>query len=448
MLNIKTLFDVPSYEDWIEKLERDLTSEEFSKISSFDPLEEIHFRSHAHASLTKDAVTHPGIFPYTRGFDKPSNDWRNGKFISFTEEVEMNKKALEILMKGCDLLIFELPYKAINLTNLLSGIGLEYIEIQFEIHSLEQWKNVVSYFSEGIPSSVTLNIDLLVLKDEDFSEIAEYLKKTQYKSFVINGHHILEAGGSSFQELAFCLSAAHHALFKLMEAGLNVDEAAACIHFSMGIGSNYFMEIAKFRAIRILWSNLIAAYAPEHDCSYFCSVTAHTISLNKSLKDPYTNLLRQTTEAMSAVSGGVQCLVIHPYDSKSTQGSSALAERMSLNISLLLKEESHFDAVNDPLGGSYSVELLTEELSMNAWEFFKQLESLGGICNIDAQVVLSEKVEEKSQLRIQQFLTGEKILIGVTKFLDSGSIEVNFKPRESYLGMKSLIIERDIILQA
>ena len=311
MLNIQTLFDVPDYEEWVEKLKQDLSTDEFSKLSSYDPIEEIYLTPHAHSSLVEKVATYPGVFPYTRGFNKTSNDWRNGVFISYTDEAEMNKKALDKLMKGSDLLIFNLPEKTINLALLLSEIGLEYIETQFEIHSIGQWKNIVNYFSEGIPSTVALNLDPLVLAENDFNEIAIHLKKQQFKSFVIKGHSILETGASSFQELAFCLSAGHHALFKLMESGLNIDEAAACIHFSVGIGSNYFMEIAKFRALRSLWSNIIAAYTPQHACSYFCTVTAHSIPLNKSLKDPYTNLLRQTTEAMSAISGGVQGVVIH-----------------------------------------------------------------------------------------------------------------------------------------
>lgn len=445
MLNFNTIFEIPEYSEWIQKLEQDLSAEEFRKLSSFDPIEEIHQTPHAHSYLLNNVVTNPGIFPYTRGLNRSDNVWKNGKFLPFENEFETNKKALDILMKGCDLLIFDLPETTVNLTSLLAGVGLEHIETQFEIHSHVQLKCLLDYFAGGIPSTVALNIDPIVLDQNEFIEISTNLKKRQFKCFVINGHKILQTGASSYQELAFCLSAGHHTLFKLMEFGLDIDEAAACIHFSLGIGQNYFMEIAKFRALRTLWSNIIAAYKPQHGCSYNCSVTAHTIPLNKSLKDPYTNLLRQTTEAMSAINGGVQGLVIHPYDSESAEPSSALAERMALNISLLLKDESHFDAVNDPMGGSYTVELLTRAIGTNAWEFFKTLETEGGIHSKQSKLLFTQKVEEKKQQRIEQIRSGERILIGINKFHDPEKRDVRFKPEKIYLGMRSLILERDII---
>ncbi len=448
MLNIHELFEIPGYEAWIERLQKDLNPEEFDKLNAYDPIEELTISSYTHTSLVNNVAELPGIFPYTRGFNKKDNNWNIGAYVRVSEEHSANQKALDLLMKGCDLILFDLHTKSPDLSVLLNEIGLEYIETQFKISTKQQWKHVIDYFSNDLPSTVKLNLDPLLLDKSDLIEIAQALKIKQYPIFSIEGFKTLETGAASFQEVAFCLSTGHHVLFTLMEAGLTIDEAAACLHFSVGIGADYFIEIAKFRSLRTLWSNVVSAYEPIHACSYNCSVTAHTIRLNKSLKDPYTNLLRQTTEGMSAVAGGVQGIVIYPYDAVSANPPSSLAERMALNISLLLKEESHLDAVNDPLGGSYTVELLTQQLCNNAWQLFKELELTGGTSILATQQVFREKVDQKKAIRIEQFKNGGKIFIGMNKYQDKEIREVEFQGPETYLGLETLVIERDVKLEA
>jgi methylmalonyl-CoA mutase len=448
MLNIHELFEVPDYKDWIERLQKDLSSEDFEKLNTYDPIEELSFSSFTHASIVKNTSDLPGTFPFTRGFNKNDNNWKVGAYIRVIDEQAANKKALDLLMKGCDLLVFQLTSEHTDLSSLLKNIGLEYIETQFKLTTIRQWNQVMKHFSNELPITVKLNLDPLLLEKSELAEIANVLKSKQQPVFSIEGYKTLESGAASFQEIAFSLSTGHHLLFTLMEAGLTIDEAAACMHFSIGIGSDYFVEIAKFRSLRTLWSNVIAAYNPEHNCSYNCSITAHTIGINKSLKDPYTNLLRQTTEGMSAVAGGVQGLLIYPYDAASEASSSTLSERMALNISLLLKEESHLDAVNDPLGGSYTVELLTDAICKNAWQLFKELDKTGGTSQSETQQLFKDQVAQKRALRIEQFKNGKKILIGLNKFPNPEKRDVTFQSPGTYLGMETLVIERDVKMDA
>jgi methylmalonyl-CoA mutase len=444
MLNIQELFEIPVYGSWIERIKKDLSPEEYSKLTTYDQIEELTINSCTHSSMVENLPKLPGEFPFTRGFNRTDNAWKVGAYIHVTDECASNEKALSLLMKGSDLLLFDLQKEEIDLVKLLRDIGLDYIESQFKLSNINQWRRLTDYFSYEIPSTIKFNLDPIHLTESDIEEVARSLKSKQYPVFSIEGHSILETGASSFQEIAFDLSVGHLILFKLMKNGLTIDEAAACIHFSPGIGSNYFVEIAKLRALRTLWANVVEAYHPKHACSYNCMITAHTIGLNKSLKDPHTNLLRQTTEGMSAISGGANGLIIYPYDSMSVSSASHLAERMALNISLLLKEESHFDTVNDPLGGSYSVELLTKGLCDNAWLLFKELENLGGIGHPEAQQYLREKVNQKRVLRTERFKSGENVLIGINKFQNPLPQEVCFKPPSSYLGIEMLIIERDV----
>ena len=167
--------------------------------------------------------------------------------------------------------------------------------------------------------------------------------------------------------------------------------------------------------------------------------------MNKSLKDPHTNLLRQTTEAMSAIAAGIETIVVLPYDAESINGTSILAERMALNISLILKEESYFDAVIDPLGGSYALEDLTEQIGAKSWDLFQKLESLGGISSKKTIHYLRSEINTKSEIRKNQIANSHKTLIGINRFLNPLPEKNEFLIQDDYLGMSKIIFERDLI---
>jgi methylmalonyl-CoA mutase len=258
---------------------------------------------------------------------------------------------------------------------------------------------------------------------------------------VINGFKLQQTGATTWQENAFCLNAGHEYILELMNDGFTIDEAAACVSFHIGIGSNYFYEIAKIRAFKQLWSKIIAAYHPEHACSHNCSITAVLGHLNKSLQDPHTNLLRQTTEAMSALSGGVDQIVILPYDFYSTTSASELSERMAVNIPLILKEESYFDIVIDPVGGSYSLEQLTEKIGRKTWSEFQRIEQDGGLLDESARDQFSTRVNTKRTARIEHFKNDKQLLIGINKYLNPEKIEQSWQTLPSYLGNEGLNFE-------
>jgi methylmalonyl-CoA mutase len=442
-MDLTETFEIPSLDQWISQLRKDLTEEDFKKLSFENDIEELKMVSYGHSDNAQKACSVPGSFPYTRGSKRDNNNWHIGHSIYVSDENEANKKALEILMKGTDLLLFYISKNDINLSVLLKDIGLEYIRTEFHVESIQQWHAVFSYFSEEVPQSVSILIDPLLLSQSERLDISNSLRKKQFRTFQINGKRVLEAGSSSTTEVGFCLSAGHSMLFELLDIGFSVDEAAACLHFSMGIGNDYFTEISKFRAFRTLWSNVIKAYSPLHNCSYHCEITAYTISLNKSLIDPYTNLLRQTTEGMSAVAGGAQNLVIEPYDSHSVDGSCDFSERMALNISLMLKEESYMDAVIDPMGGSYTVETLTYNFCEKAWELFRLLEENGGMFNEDSLKTLKSKVNKTRNLRIQKFVRGESTLIGINKYPNPEPKSGSLNTFPDYLGLAPLILEQE-----
>jgi methylmalonyl-CoA mutase len=264
---------------------------------------------------------------------------------------------------------------------------------------------------------------------------------------VINAYGLQQTGANATQELAFSLSTANECLGVLLEAGMNIDQAAACIHFSVGITANYFYSIAKIRALKELWSSIVDAYSPIHSCSKNCVITAVSGPMNKSLKDPYTNLLRQTTEGLSAAVAGVDSLLIHPYTCASSHPSLELAERMATNISLLLKEESYLHSVNDPMGGSYAIEQLTTQFSGQAWDLFQETESKNGVFTTECAEFIQALIRSTAKQRLTLLRDGKNLLIGVNKFANPSPEIANYADALTYFGLPHLILERELMTE-
>ncbi|MFN5910703.1 MAG: methylmalonyl-CoA mutase family protein [Bacteroidota bacterium] len=443
MIELKATFGTVNFDDWLNRLKKDLRSDDLRELQFNDEIEDLIYVSYNSASNSPKQTIQPGDFPYTRNFNRPLNEWKNAARISADNDKSVNSKALDVLMKGADALIFELK-KESNLPELLNGIGLEYIHSLFMVSDTDQAIDVLKGPVKVSPETVSIGLDPLIHSDAFKPELLDNLKNVQIPVYLADGFRVQQCGANITQELAFMLSTANECLYHLVNNGLTADQASACIHFRVGIGSNYFMEIAKFRALRTLWSEVVKAYNPVHSCSYNCRITATTGNMNKSAKDPHTNLLRQTTEALSALLGGAEVLHIEAHDSYTSKGPSALAERMAMNISLILKEESYMDKVIDALGGSYTVEALTANISQKAWSLFQQLDSSGGILEQKALEPFLDQVRQKGQQRLETYRTGKRTLIGVNKFPNPKTEENAFLPVGQYLGIPEIIFERDI----
>lgn len=446
MIGLKEIFPEISLEQWLEKLKKDLKSEDLHELNFVDELEGLTYKSFSHQDLIKTPNLSPGQFPYTRGLKAQNNDWKNGFSISVTNAHDDNKKALEVLMKGVDSLHFDLGNQPVDFEVLLKDIGLEHIHTTFYPKTIEQLKGIINGPIKSAKSHVSISVDLHENNElsEQSKTLIDFVRNEQFPLFLADGFKIQQCGGSITQELSFILSSAHEYLILLQNEGLTIDEAAGCIHFRTGIGASYFQEIAKIRALRLLWANIVRQYQPKHACSYNCRITAQTGFLNKSAKDPHTNLLRLTTEAMSAISGGIEELVVLPHNAVSKNGVDSLSERMAINISLILKEESYLHAVIDPTGGSYTIEDLTNQISDVTWSLFQEMDAKGGIFNEDYRQEFIKKVQGKAEQRLNQFRNKEKTLIGVNKFQNSVPEDNSFGELGSYLGLRMINLERDI----
>ena len=226
---------------------------------------------------------------------------------------------------------------------------------------------------------------------------------------------INNAGGHITQELGYALAWGNEWMAMLTDAGFTPDEAATRIKFNFGISSNYFMEIAKFRAARMLWAQIVKQYNPADVNS--CKMMAHatTSEFNQTLYDSYVNLLRTQTETMSAALGGVDSITTLPFD-KVFATPDDFSERIARNQQLLLKEESHIDKITDPGAGSYYIENLTVSIAEQAWKIFLDIEERGGFHAALQAGYVQEQVNAVSTERHTNVARRKEILLGTNQY--------------------------------
>lgn len=229
-------------------------------------------------------------------------------------------------------------------------------------------------------------------------------------SDAIRVDRVLEAGADAIQQLAIALAAGVERLTRLCE-DRPVDVAAREIEFVFAVGSTYFFEIAKLRAARLLWARAVVAFAPTDLDSCRMSLHVRTSRLNKSFCDPYTNVLRATTEAMSAAIGGCETLTVQPF---------GFEEHLALGVQRVLAEEAHLDTVADPAGGSYYIEALTASLAREAWKLFQRIEADGGYSQVLSAGWLAEEIAKTRAAREKAVSSRRKALVGVNNYPDLG----------------------------
>ena len=433
--------------EWEEKLTKELKGADFnSSLRRNDEIEELEYATYAHTSDQTLNFEIPGEAPFLRGNKSVNNDWNIASLVVVEDEKEANKKALDLLMSGTTTLVFQFKKEVNNLSILFHQIGFEFIQTQFVVSSFKQFEELVAYFQGNENCDILYRIDFHLDNQfsAEFSKFASLSKGLNTRFCFVDGFSIQQTGATIIQELAIALSNGNEYLIQLINEGYSVDEAASSIHFSIGVGSNYFYEISKVRAFRKLWNSIVEAYKPTIHSVSKAIITAEIGWINKSLNDPYTNLLRQTTEVMSVISAGVESVLVHPYDSKSVNGISGLSARMATNISLILKDESYFDKVIDPIGGSYSIEQLTEQIAQKVWIKFQEIDSEGGILNEKVRQTIVNEISEKAQLKLEKIKSGKQMLIGVNKYPNPQTETNDWLTEEYFFGLKKLIFERDI----
>ena len=434
-----TEFTAPTTQEWLDKIDVDLKGADFQKRLVWRTNEGFNvqpfYRREDLANLkTPDAL--PGEFPFVRGNKKDSNEWYVRQNIVVDDPKAANAKALDILNKGIDSLGFHVPGKLVSketVETLLDGIYCDIVEVNFSTcqrHSFELAEILVEYFAkkgydkEKVVGSIEWDpMKKMVMKGKDVTHILEIAPKLvealkEYPNFrciAVSSDALNNAGAYIVQELGYALAWGNEYLQQLTDAGVSVDLAAKSIKFNMGVSENYFMEITKFRAARLLWAQIVKQYEPKDDNSCQMCVNATTSTYNQTLFDSYVNLLRSQTEAMSAALGSVHSMVVTPFDAP-YEDATDFSERIARNQQLLIKEESHFDRIVDPSAGSYYIEHLTDALATEAWKIFLKVEEEGGFLAAVKAGTIQDDINATNVKRHGDAAKRKEFLLGTNQF--------------------------------
>ncbi|WP_072530552.1 methylmalonyl-CoA mutase small subunit [Bacteroides ilei] len=437
----KLFSDFPSVstQEWMDKITADLKGADYEKKLVWKTNEGFKvkpFYRQEDLEGLKTTEGLPGQFPYIRGNKKDDNTWFIRQDITVEDPAEANAKALDILNKGVDSLGFKVKASQLNIEyirTLLKDICCECVELNFRTcqrHTQQLAELLDTYFKEKgydpekLYGSVNFDpVSKMLQKGKDTSPIisqAKGLVETlagypHFQCIAVNSVMLNNSGAYIYQELGYALAWGNEYLNRLIEAGVPVDLAAKKIRFNFGISSNYFMEIAKFRAARMLWADIVKAYNPACDCA--CKMTAHaeTSSFNLTLFDAHVNLLRTQTETMSAAIAGVNSITVTPFD-KTYETPNEFSERIARNQQLLLKEESHMNRIVDPAGGSYYIENLTVAIAQQAWNLFLQVEDEGGMVKAVQAGSVQATINASNKARHEAVSKRKEILLGTNQY--------------------------------
>lgn len=431
-------FTAPSRQEWRDKIEVDLKGADYQKkmvwrTNEGFSMEPFYLKEDVEQLAAVNAL--PGEFPYVRGNKTADNEWRVRQNIKCECPKEANAKALDILNKGVNSLGFCIPGDKVSedyLAQLLEGIYLDCVELNFATcpcHTLELAKALAAYFEKkGVDAAKvegSLSFDpfekMLMKGKDSFALLAEakeivkiFAAYPKFRAISVNAYKLTDAGAYSYQDLGYALAWGNEYMTILTEAGVAPEVAAQNIKFNLGINGVYFMEIAKLRAARTLWAQIVSQYTPCKESAKM-HVCAYTTTYNQTLFDSYVNLLRSQTEAMSAALGGVESMVVAPFDLP-YEAPTEFAERIARNQQLLLKDECHFDRMVDVAGGSYFIEKLTAALAGEAWKLFLSVEEEGGFLAAAKAGKVQNTINETNAARHANAGKRKEFLLGTNQF--------------------------------
>lgn len=434
-----TEFQAPTTQEWLDKIQVDLKGADFQKrlvwrTSEGFSVQPFYRKEDVEKLQTPNAL--PGEYPFVRGNKKDDNTWYIRQEIDAADASAANIKAKDVLNKGIDSLSFKIPGKAVSaefVEQLLDGIYCDCVELNFctcKRHSVELAQLLVSYFEakgydkEKIVGSIDWDpMEKIVMKGKDVEPLLQFAPALvdalkdypNFRCIAVNSVSLNNSGAYIIQELGYALAWGNEYLQQLGDAGVEPTLAASKIKFNMGISENYFMEIAKFRAARMLWAQIVKQYEPKCDCACKMCVNAVTTSYNMTIFDAHVNLLRSQTETMSAALAGVHSIVVTPFDA-AYETPDDFSERIARNQQLLLKEECHFDTVVDPSAGSYYIEELTTSLATEAWKIFLKVEEEGGFLAAIKAGTVQDDINATNEKRHTLAAQRREFILGTNQF--------------------------------
>jgi len=353
-----------------------------------------------------------------------------------------NKRAIAVLNRGAESIRFTIENEKVSIEELMQNLPVEKTQYFFYLPFLSiDFVNKISAFTTKNKANIVIQIDPIgqLCKDgnwfqnleKDFEKLNYISEKTNNPFLTIGSEIYQNAGANMVQQLAFTV--AH-----VNEYFNRISSINQPITIEVAVGTNYFFEIAKLRALRLLFNTLANEYNHEFDCQIIATPTKR----NKTVYDYNLNMLRTTTECMSAILGGANSIANLPYDSLYHKDNE-FGDRIARNQLLILKNESYFDKVNNPTDGSYYIESLTEQLAEKALLLFKDIEANGGFIKQLIEGTIQKKIQESAIKEQELFNDGREVLVGTNKYpnkSDKMKYDLELYPFVKQKPRKTLII--------
>jgi methylmalonyl-CoA mutase len=404
----KTLFnkfEAVSSKQWKQKIHVDLKGADYNDALIWRTSEGINVKPFYHADEAeapiKEAYTNVSSFKICQS-------------IYVANSIKSNKKAINVLSRGAETIEFIIPSETVSITQLLTDIDLNANAVRLKLLFLSP------EYIKSIPvhQNITIQTDIIgqlcktgnwfTSLKEDYSKLESIVKLR--KTISVNASLYQNAGANMVQQLAYALAHANEYLNHFDQQLNKTEKSSLQIIFEVSVGTNYFFEIAKLRALRILYQSLSETYGFNTNCH----IAAAPTKRNKTIYDYNTNMLRTTTECMSAILGGSDSITNLSYDSLYHKNNE-FGERIARNQLLILKEESYFDKVDNPADGAYYIESLTTQLCDKALTLFKDIEAQGGFLTQLKANTIQQKIKESAQKEQHLFDSGDTILLGTNK---------------------------------
>ena len=458
-------FTPPSYETWVEATVQSLKGRPLAKLNS-QTAEGIEIRPFYTAADSPTDPGQPGQPPYRRGTQAegyPRQPWLIAQPIAAATPQQFNQALLTDLKRGQTAVYLQPGQPPINTTDDLAA-ALDGVVFAAAPILLASGPAILPWLSEVLAQTNQPLRDLqggllhdpladLVQQgsadlDDAYQQAAHWLRwavanAPNFRTLAVDTAVYHNGGANAVQELAFALAAGVYHVRRLQQQGLDLGEIASQLRFVFAIGGDFFMEIAKLRAARQLWAQVVEAFGGDAAAQKMV-IHAETAAANKSRLDPYVNLLRTTTEAFAAAVGGVDSLLTQPFNQPFAAEADAFARRIARNQQIILQEEASLTQLIDPAGGAYYAEWLTDQLAQAAWTLFQEIEAQGGMVAALQAGLPQQWVAATAVARTTNLAKRKAVLVGVNQYANVGEpVAVNSK-RSSVSGEQSPIANLQI----
>ncbi|MFD0796132.1 methylmalonyl-CoA mutase subunit beta [Maribacter chungangensis] len=431
-------FEEVSEKAWKQKIQYDLKGADYNDTLVWESPEGIKVKPFYHKDSISDTVSEITL---------PEHGWSIGQEIYAGNAAMANKKALKVLQNGAERVRFVIPSETVDSSVLLKNIDLKRTSVYLEMRFLsEAYMLSVLEVAEGHEDAIYFNIDIIgnlartgnwYTSLEKDHRCLDLMLKTKAQHILSVDVSLYEnAGANMVQQLGYAMAHTNEYLNHVDQDGSG--HQIKSMVFKVAVGGNYFFEIAKLRALRVLWENLISVYSMK----IACHILAYPSKRNKTLYDYNVNMLRTTTECMSAVLGGANTIINMPYDALYHK-SNDFGERIAINQLLVLKEESYFDKVGNAPDGSYYIESLTDQLAEKGLELLKSIEKGGGFLKQLKNHTIQGKIKESANKQQERFTAQEEVLVGTNKFqneMDTMKENLELYPFVKTKARKTLIV--------